>query len=274
MKKQTKDKNSSQEQYCKFPTISLDEEQALLTLIHEGDEQAREKFFSCNRPLVIRLAQNFSESRLSLQDRIAEGNIGLINAIDHYDPTKGTAFGSYATGWIKKAIQSAIQEKNTTIKTPKGTLRKARKLQQLTLHLKEELGREPLEEEISAATGFKKEEIFRLRQTALKFTSLNRPVNKGEITCMEDLIADHRYQNPGVSQEKSDLHIGLEKVISELKDLEKKVLALRYGLTGETPKTVEEVAAHMRLTEEEIEQIEAESIKKLQHLTIEEINSN
>jgi len=247
----------------KFPSISPEEEQKLVERIRNGDDEAKEKVITSYLRLVVKLAHEIKDSPLSLSDLIAEGNLGLLQAVDRYDPDKGTTLGSFAAWWIKQAIRKAIREKGRTIKKPAATSRKVNKLQKIRNTLKDKLGREPSENELSAESGLSLREIFRLTQADLTTTSLHIPIGGGDGALLEDIIPDKNSFPPDDESERNDDKDRLEEIIGELGEYEQDILSLRFGLRNSTPKTVGEVAKEFDCSSEYIEQIEANALTKL-----------
>ena len=249
----------------KFPSITSEEEKGLIKLMKKGDQEAKEKIITSYLRLVVKLALEVNDSSLSKSDLIAEGNLGLLQAVERYDPDKGTTLGSFAAWWIKQAIRKAIREKGRTIKKPAATTRKVKKLQKIRNMLKETLGREPSENELSVESGLGIREVFRLLQADLTTTSLHIPISSDEGTLLEDIIPDKNSFAPDHESERNDEKARLEEIIGELGEYEQDILSLRFGLGKDIPKTINEVAKEFDCTSEYIQQIETNALTKLRN---------
>ena len=273
----------SSEDYClrayisdirKFPSITVEEEIKLADQIKSGDEDAREKFITSNLRLVVKLAKEFNGLGLSILDLIAEGNIGLTHAIEKYDPSKGTKFGSFASRLIQQAFRMAIQEKGRTIRLPAAAIRKLKKIERVRRQLKESLGREPQKDEIAEKSGISIREIIRLEHTNLKIVSIHDPLFNDESTCLEDLLYADPSHSPDVECDHQEEKIRLGKLFGILSEIERDVIIMRFGLEGEAARTLEQVAKEVGCTCDKIQQIETRAFNKLRDLIYDDFKSN
>jgi len=227
-------------------------------------EDAREQFISSNLRLVVSIAKRYQGSGLPLLDLIQEGNLGLMRAVEKFEPARGFKFSTYATWWIRQAVSRAIADKGRTIRVPAHVGDAISAINRVTAELSRVLGREPTTEEIVLATGLEPQRIIELRAAVHDVVSLSAPLADGEGE-LADLVPDEEVEAAFAATSARLEQEALAAVLSGLSDRERMVLELRFGLTGGTPRTLEDVGREFSLTRERIRQIEAKALTKLRH---------
>ena len=234
----------------------------LQALVTTGDA-ARERFIAANLRLVVSIAKRYSSAGLPLGDLIQEGNLGLMRAVDKFDPGKGFKFSTYATWWIRQAITRAMADKGRTIRVPAHVGDLVASLSRTTADLTRDLGREPTVAEVAKATGLRPEQVVDYRSVMPDMVSLSAPLGEGGEVA--DIVADERAEVPFDAAVASLEHQELATVLCRLTPREQRVLALRFGLSGGRPSTLEDIGQEFELTRERIRQIEAKALTKLRH---------
>jgi len=249
----------------KVDLINFEKEVELAKLIENGSDIARADLINANLRLVVSIAKKYIGRGLTFLDLVQEGNQGLMRAVEKFDWKRGFKFSTYATWWIRQAITRAIADQAKTIRIPVHMVETINKVYKATRALTQRLGREPLINEIAdevEITIEKVEEIYRISQDT---TSLATPVGDDEDSFLGDFIEDTTQPSPYDETAKELLRESIEEVLGSLDERESKVLSLRFGLVGETPKTLEEVGKIFNVTRERIRQIEAKALRKLRH---------
>lgn len=251
----------------KVRLLTAQEEIDIARRIAEGDEDAKQELINANLRLVISIAKRYAGRGMPFLDLIQEGNMGLIKAVEKFDYTKGFKFSTYATWWIRQAITRAIADQARTIRIPVHMVETINKITRAQRQLVQELGRDPTAEEISdrldgALSADRIREIQCINQEPV---SLETPIGEEDDSHLGDFIEDKEVVSPSEYTTKSLLKDELYDVLQELTDREARVLELRYGLTDNHPRTLEEVGKEFGVTRERIRQIEAKAIKKLRH---------
>jgi len=251
----------------KVPLLTTDEEVALAKRIEKGDLDAKQKLIKANLRLVVSIAKKFTGKNLSLLDLIQEGNIGLFRAVEKFDYHKGYKFSTYATWWIRQAITRSLADQSRTIRIPVHMVENINRFQQVERRLVQDLGREPLPEEIAAEMGEELDKINHIIKISQETISLGTPVgDDSEDSVLEDFIEDQKTMTPDRSAALEILRDYVRQVISELTPREQKVLEMRFGLKDGVSHTLEEVGKEFDVTRERIRQIEAKALEKIEKI--------
>jgi RNA polymerase primary sigma factor len=246
----------------RYPLLTAEEEVELSKRIEQGDLEAKERMINSNLRLVVSIAKKYQGQELSLLDLIQEGIFGLIRAAEKFDWRKGYKFSTYATFWIRQAIQRGLANKSRTIRIPVHIGQRERKIVRAERELSAKLGREPNDEEIARAADLPLDQVEEVREAARTVTSLDRPVGEEGDTALGDLLeggappVDHEVE-VSLSEEL------LRKTIEELPDTERDVIRLRFGLTGDEPQPLRETGRRLGLSAERVRQIESRALKRL-----------
>lgn len=249
------------EAYC---NLDEDFEKLLKTVAHQGDE-AKQCLSEANLRLVVSIAKRYVGRGMLFLDLIQEGNLGLIKAVDKFDYNKGFKFSTYATWWIRQAITRAIADQARTIRIPVHMVETINKLIRVSRQLLQELGREPLSEEIAKEMDTSVDRVREIMKIAQEPVSLETPIGEEEDSHLGDFIEDHDAPAPADAASFTLLREQLEEVLETLTIREKRVLELRFGLEDGRSRTLEEVGQHFGVTRERIRQIEAKALRKLRH---------
>jgi RNA polymerase primary sigma factor len=251
----------------KVPLLTTDEEVALAKRIEKGDLDAKQKLIKANLRLVVSIAKKFTGKNLSLLDLIQEGNIGLFRAVEKFDYHKGYKFSTYATWWIRQAITRSLADQSRTIRIPVHMVENINRFQQVERRLVQDLGREPLPEEIAAEMSEELEKINHIIKISQETISLGTPVgDDSEDSVLEDFIEDQKTVTPDRAAALEILRDYVRQVISELTPREQKVLEMRFGLKDGVSHTLEEVGKEFDVTRERIRQIEAKALEKIEKI--------
>ncbi len=251
----------------KVPLLTAEEEVSLAKRIERGDVEARQQLIRANLRLVVSIAKRFTGKNLSLLDLIQEGNIGLFRGIQKFDYRKGYKFSTYATWWIRQAITRSLADQSRTIRIPVHMVENINKFQQVSRRLVQELGREPMPEEISAEMGVEIVKINHIIKISQETISLGAPVgDDSDDSVLEDFIEDKKSISPDKIASLKLLRDYVHDVISELTPREQKVLEMRFGLRDGIAHTLEEVGQEFDVTRERIRQIEAKALEKMEKI--------
>lgn len=250
----------------RIPVLTRQEEIELALKIKNGDSEARALMISSNLRLVVTIASEYANLGLPLPDLISEGNIGLMTAVDRFDPSKGAKISTYAAWWIRQSIKRALSSQSKTIRLPVHLGEKISKLHRVGLRMSEELGREPSDTELADEIGIASSKISQLRSASLRPSSLNAPIGDDGLMEFGAAIADEQTQTPFELLRDKDLHNDVDGLLEVLDNREKQIISQRFGFDGEPPKTLEEVAKSLGVSRERTRQLENTALCKLRRM--------
>ncbi len=246
-----------------FPLVSPEEEIELAAKIKDGDDDAKQKLIRSNLRLVVKIAHDFKGLGLPLLDLISEGNIGLMRAVEKFDPSKGAKLSSYAAWWIKQSMRRALANQARTIRIPVQSASKICKIQAAKVKLAEEYGRDPTDREIASEVNLTERTVTGLRLGKTTTISLHDPIQHGEDGEFRDIIPDDKSTAPDELVQDEETLSHMLKLTERLEKRERIILNLRFGLNGERPKTLEEVSQTIGRTRERVRQIQNQALDKL-----------
>src|SRR4030081_35322 len=245
------------------PLLTAQQEIELAAHIKRGDQKARAWMIKANLRLVVKIAHDYLNLGLPLLDLISEGNIGLMKAVERFDPAKGGKLSTYGAWWIKQSIKRALANQSKTIRLPVHLIDKIYKLYRASLTMSEELGREPTDEELSEEIGISSTKLSQLKTVSIRPAYLDAPISDDDSTEFGEMVGDEDAQTPFELLREKNLRGEVSELLEVLDDRERKIIFKRFGLDGGKPKTLEEVGKKFGVTRERIRQLQNIALAKL-----------
>jgi RNA polymerase primary sigma factor len=246
------------------PLLTREEEVKLARRIKKGDQAARQQMIKANLRLVVKIAHDYSSYGLPLLDLISEGNIGLMKAVERFDPKKGGKLSTYAAWWIKQSIKRALANQSKTIRLPVHLVDKIARMRRVSMQLAEEFGREPTDEELGEELAMAPSKIAQLRTAAIRPASLDATVGQDDDSAtLGDMIGDELAQDPADFLSDKNLRKAVLDLLHVLDERELKIITLRFGLDGKKEMTLEEVGKKFKVTRERIRQLQNIALRKI-----------
>jgi len=243
--------------------LTADEEKTLARAIGEGDTEARDRMVRANLRLVVNIARGYTGKGLALQDLIEEGNLGLLRAVEGFDPNMNTRFSTYASYWIKQSIKRALVNTAKTIRIPAYMVELLAKWRRATNKLTDELGRPPTPEEIAKLLGLPKKKLNIIKKAIRVYNSAPQSDQSDQGWSIDEMLMDGRAKTPDNEMVESDDLKHVMILLDKMESREATVLRMRFGLNDEEPKTLKEIGESLGLTRERVRQIESEALAKL-----------
>jgi len=251
---------------AKVPLLTREEETALARRVQAGDEHAREHMIRANLRLVVKIAREYENLGLPLLDLINEGNIGLMKAVERFDPDKGAKLSTYGSLWIKQQIRRALASQGKTIRLPVHVADKIYQLRKAEAKHEQDFGREASNAELAETLNVSLRRVARLREAAMRPTSLDAPLGESGSSSIAEIVADENAVNPAQRTEDKDAICRLSDLMARLPDRESKIIRARFGLDDGRERTLETIGARLGVTRERIRQLQQFALKKLRQM--------
>ncbi len=246
--------------------LTPQEEIELAARIKKGDKKAREQMIKANLRLVVKIARDYEGIGLPLLDLISEGNIGLMKAVERFDPSKGGKLSTYGSWWIKQSIKRALANQSKTIRLPVHLVDKISKMRRVAMQLQEELGREPTDDELGEELGIPTSRVTQMRLAAIRPASLDAPIGDEDSNNFAEVVQDENADTPYEQLEDKTVTGMLQEMVTKLDPREATILRFRFGLDGGSEKTLEEVGEKFGVTRERVRQIQNIALRKLRKM--------
>ena len=246
--------------------LTVQEEIDLAARIKKGDKKAREHMIKANLRLVVKIARDYDGIGLPLLDLISEGNIGLMKAVERFDPKKGGKLSTYGSWWIKQSIKRALANQSKTIRLPVHLVDKLSKMRRMAMKLQEEFGREPTDEELAAELDTTATRIRQMRTAAIRPASLDAPIGDDDTNTYGEIVEDENANTPYEQLEDKTVTGMLREMVKTLDPREETILRYRFGLDGGSEKTLEDVGRKFGVTRERVRQIQNIALRKLRKM--------
>ncbi len=247
------------------PLLTADEEYSLAMRKANGDEDAKQRLIEANLRLVVSIAKRYTGRGMSFLDLVQEGNLGLIKGVEKFDPEKGFKLSTYATWWIRQSVTRALADQARTIRVPVHMVETINKMSKMQRKLTLELGYEPSVKELAEHLDMTEEKVQEIMQIAREPASLETPIGEEDDSNLGDFVADSNVVSPEGNVESVMLREHIDTLLGDLKERERQVIVLRFGLEDGHPRTLEEVGKEFNVTRERIRQIEAKALRKLRN---------
>lgn len=248
---------------AKTDLLTREQEVELAAKIKKGDKKARSLMIRANLRLVVKIAQDYANYGLPLSDLISEGNIGLMKAVERFDPEKGGKLSTYGSWWIKQSIKRALANQSKTIRLPVHMVDKISRMRRISNMLSEALGREPTDSELAEELGIPRSKLAMLKQASQRPASLDAPIGDDDSSDYSEVIGDEKALDPALALQSKNMHNQLDDLLDNLDERETRIIGARFGLDGQKPLTLEEIGVEFGVTRERIRQLQNVALAKM-----------